>query len=179
MKRTVSVWQMGGFIFTAVSGTLLHFLFDWTGGNGFAALFSAVNESIWEHLKLLVYPALVFAIVEYFSWGRKTDSFWCVKLLGSLTGMLLIPVVYYTVSGIFGTPPDRFNITLFFAAAGFVYRMETQLFRRNCLCTAGKTACLIILAVVVLAFSVFTFLPPEIPIFQDPVTGTYGFWRNG
>ena len=54
MKKSVPYWRVGGFIFTAVVGTLLHFLFDWTGGSVAAALFSAVNESIWEHLKLLL-----------------------------------------------------------------------------------------------------------------------------
>ena len=45
-------------------GTLLHFLFDWTGGNAVVALFSAVNESIWEHLKLLFYPMVLFAVAS-------------------------------------------------------------------------------------------------------------------
>ncbi len=31
MKKTILYWQMGCFVFTAVVGTLLHFLFDWTG----------------------------------------------------------------------------------------------------------------------------------------------------
>lgn len=53
MKKSIPYWQAAGFIFTAILGTLLHFLFDWTNGSVIAALFSAVNESIWEHMKLL------------------------------------------------------------------------------------------------------------------------------
>ena len=82
MKKEIAHWQMAGFIFTAVMGTLLHFLFDWTGGSAVAALFSAVNESIWEHLKLLFYPMAAVAIMEYFFWGRDVRSFWCIKLIG-------------------------------------------------------------------------------------------------
>ena len=75
MGKKIPVFQMGGFLFTAVTGTLLHFLFDLTGGNGVVALFSAVNESIWEHMKLIFYPMAVFSFAEYFAWGREVESF--------------------------------------------------------------------------------------------------------
>ena len=50
MGLRVGLWQLGGFAFTAVFGTALHFLFDWSGKNTVVGLFSAVNESIWEHM---------------------------------------------------------------------------------------------------------------------------------
>ena len=175
MKKTVKFWQMGGFIFTAVAGTLLHFLFEWTGENGVAALFSAVNESIWEHLKLLFYPMLIFALAEAFFWGRETDSFWCIKLTGALLGLVLIPVLYYTYTGISGVNADWLNITIFFLTAGFVYWVETKLFQRKFSCRLGKRWAIFFLCLIAIVFTVFTFLPPEIPLFRDPVTGTYGF----
>ncbi|MBE7055804.1 MAG: hypothetical protein E7392_06810, partial [Ruminococcaceae bacterium] len=64
MKKTVSRWQLAGFIFTGIAGVILHFLFDWTGGSVLVAPFSAVNESIFEHMKLLFFPMLLFAFVE-------------------------------------------------------------------------------------------------------------------
>ena len=120
MKKAIPYWQMVGFIFTAVAGTLLHFLFDWTGGNAVAALFSAVNESIWEHMKLLYYPMLIFAFVEYSLWGKGISQFWCVKLTGMLAGLALIPILYYTYTGILGMSADWFNITIFFFAAAVI-----------------------------------------------------------
>ena len=175
MKKTVGYWQMGGFIFTAVVGTLLHFLFDWTGGNAVVALFSAVNESIWEHLKLLFYPMVAFALAEYFHWGKDVASFWCAKLMGIFFGLALIPVAYYTYTGISGINADWLNITIFFFAAGAVYWTETKLLQMGTACPVNSkwtVAGVILIAVV---FTVFTFAPPHIPLFQDPVTGTYGF----
>ena len=93
MKKSIGFWQMTGFIFTAILGTILHFLFDWTGGSPLVGLISAVNESIWEHMKLLFYPMVAFACVEYQFWGREKPSFWCVKLVGILAGLALIPVL--------------------------------------------------------------------------------------
>lgn len=177
MKRTIPYWQMAGFFFTAVLGTLLHFLFDWTGGNIVVALFSAVNESIWEHMKLLFYPMVLFALIEYFAWGRGTPSFWCVKSIGILMGIVLIPVLYYTYTGILGINADWFNIAIFFLVAMFIFWFETKLFQKEVTCRIPDWWAIVLLCLLVVAFTVFTYRPPHIPLFQDPVTGTYGFQR--
>ena len=174
MKREIPVWQMGGFIFTAVAGTLLHFLFDWTGGNGVTALFSAVNESIWEHLKLLFYPMVFVAMVEYFFWGGEMETFWWVKLVGVLTGLALIVVVYYTYTGALGVKADWLNITLFFLAAGVAYWVETRLLQRGFSCKLRPRLAFGLLCLISVAFTVLTFVPPHIPLFQDPLRGIYG-----
>ena len=175
MNKNIPLWQMGGFIFTAVVGTLLHFLFDWTGGNVVAALFSAVNESIWEHLKLMFYPMATVAVIQYFFWGRAVDSFWCIKLIGILLGLVLIPVVYYTYTGILGVKADWFNITIFFLTAAAVYWAETKLFQRQFVCPIGSKLPVVAIFLIGTVFTVLTFLPLHIPFFQDPITGTYGF----
>lgn len=175
MKKSIPYWQVVGFIFTAVVGTLLHFLFDWTGGNVAAALFSAVNESIWEHMKLIFYPMLVFALVEYSVWGKDCPAFWCIKLIGILAGLALIPVVYYTYTGILGVSADWFNITIFFIAAGVSYLLESRLFQNPQVCPLSSKYAVLLLCLISLTFTVLTFLPPHIPFFRDPITGTYGF----
>ena len=178
MKKSIGFWQMLGFIFSAVSGTILHFVFDWTGGNGLAALFSAVNESIWEHMKLLFYPMVIFACVEYRYWGREIPSFWCVKLVGILVGLALIPALYYTYTGILGMEADWFNITIFFISAGYAYWLESRLLQKERVCRLPKGAALALIVLIGVLFTVFTFRPPEIPFFRDPQTGTYGFQKS-
>ena len=177
IKRSVSAWQMGGFIFTGALGTLLHFLFDWTGGNAVAALFSAVNESIWEHMKLLYYPILIFAFVEYFRWGKGVSQFWCVKLTGMLVGLALIPVLYYTYTGILGMSADWFNITIFFFAAAVEFYLETKLFENQHPCRISADKAFVLLCLLGVVFTALTFATPKIPFFQDPITGTYGFQK--
>ena len=175
MRKTIPYWQTVGFLFTGVVGTLLHFVFDWTGGNVIAGLFSAVNESIWEHLKLLYYPMLLFALLEWRYWGKNTESFWCIKLLGILLGMGTIVAVYYTYTGALGVKADWFNITLFFLAAGLTYWVETKLFQRSFRCPLGNKPAIALVGFIAIVFTVLTFFPPKIPLFQDPITGTYGF----
>ena len=95
MPSSVPGRQIAGFLFASAAGTLLHFLFDITGQSLPAALISAVNESIWEHMKLLFYPMVLFAWLERRSAGKQETGFWCRKLKSILLGLTLIPVVYY------------------------------------------------------------------------------------
>lgn len=175
MKKAIANWQLAGFICTVILGTFLHFLFDLTNGNVVAALFSAVNESIWEHMKLLYYPMVVFAVVEYGVWGKVLASFWCIKLTGILFGLILIPVLYYTYTGILGISADWFNITIFFIAAAGAFGLETILFRRDFSCPLSVKPAVILLCLIAALFTILTFLPLQIPFFRDPLTGTYGF----
>ena len=178
MKKSIGFWQMIGFIFTAILGTILHFLFDWTGGSAAAALISAVNESIWEHMKLLFYPMVAFACIEYRYWGRGKPSFWCVKLVGILAGLTLIPALYYSYTGILGVEADWFNITIFFLAAGYAHWLESRLLRKDRVCRLPKAVAVALIVLISLLFTVFTFRTPEIPFFRDPQTGTYGFQKS-
>lgn len=175
MKQTVSRWQVAGFLLTSVLGTFLHFLFDLTGQNIVASLFSAVNESIWEHMKLIYYPMLLFALVEYRTWGREVDTFWCVKLAGIGLGLLLIPVIYYTYTGILGISVDWVNIAIFFLAAGAAFWLESVLLRKDWQCRIPSWAAFALICGISLLFTLMTFFPPQIPFFQDPITGSYGF----
>lgn len=174
MKKSFPLWQFWGFIFTSLVGTLLHFFYDWSNKSLLVAPFSAVNESIWEHLKLLYFPLFIFALIERLYFAEDRNDFWCTKLYGIISGLLLIPILYYTYTGILGVSADWFNIVIFFIAAAFSYLIEIKIFGKDKkLCNSSKTA-LIILILIGIIFVVFTFIPPEIPLFQDPVTKQYG-----
>jgi len=173
MKRSIALWQLWGFAVTSLVGTILHFLYDWLGKAVWIAPFSGVNESTWEHMKLLFWPMLLFGIVQSFFFRDKVD-FWCVKLRGIILGMFLIPIIFYTYNGVIGKSPDWLNIAIFFVTAAVVYIYETKLFLNDRLrCIFQKIAVAILILIAIL-FVVFTFLTPEIGIFKDPLTGTYG-----
>lgn len=178
MRKQISYWQMAGFVFTAIVGTLLHFLFDWTDGNVAAALISPVNESIWEHLKLLFYPMVLFALVEYGYWGKRVDSFWCIKLTGILFGLLFIPVAYYTYTGALGIGADWVNIATFFVVAMLACWLETKLFQKEFACQLPEKIAIAGICLIGVVFAALTFCPPHLPLFADPLTHTYGFWQK-
>ena len=173
MKRSIGSWQLAGFAVTSLLGTVLHFLYDWLGEPIWIAPFSGINESTWEHMKLLFWPMLIFAIAQSFFFRERRD-FWCVKLRGILLGQLLIPVIFYTYNGAVGKSPDWFNIAIFFITAAIVYIYETRRFKSERLCYGSKAISITILCIIALLFILFTFFTPEINIFKDPLTDTYG-----
>ena len=177
MKRSVGLWQLVGFAVTSLGGTLLHFLYEWLGEAVWIAPFSGVNESTWEHMKLLFWPMFIFALVQSLFFRDRKD-FWSIKLRGILAGLLLIPVLFYTYNGVIGHSPDWINIAIFFVSAAAAYLYEMKLFGR----TDGEGADgrgrlsphLAVLCLIGVLFIVFTFKTPEIGIFRDPIGGTYG-----
>ena len=173
MKRTVWVWELFGFAVTALAGTLLHFLYEWLGEAWWIAPFSGVNESTWEHMKLLFWPMLAFALVQSFFF-RSYPSFPCVKLRGTLLGLTLIPVIFYTYNGVIGKSPDWVNIAIFFVAAAIAYAYETRaLTGESTVCRRHALAWAILLSIGAL-FILFTFKTPHLAIFRDPLSGKYG-----
>ena len=173
MKRNLLRWQIAGFALTALSGSLLHFMYSWTNESALIATFSAVNESTWEHMKLLFFPMFIFALIQY-RFFKEFKNFWCVKLAGIVTGLVLIPVLFYTYNGVFGKSPDWFNIGIFFVAAAVTFLLETRLFKKGCLRCKRPWIAFGIICLIGVSFVVFTFVTPQIPIFKDPITGTYG-----
>ena len=168
MKTPSFLWQAAGFAFATLAGTLLHFLFDWTAGSVLVAPFSGINESTWEHMKLLFWPLFWFACFQRFFF-RENPSFWCIKLIGILVGIGGIPVLFYTYNGAFGSSPDWLNIGIFYVSAAATFLLEWHLFQRCAsFCHHGIRPLLGICLIGAL-FILFTFAPPPIPLFQAPL----------
>ena len=171
MKRSIFLWCFGGFTFSAVLGTALHFVYSFTNLTAFTPI-SAVNESTWEHMKILFFPMLFFAIFEWFFF-KDYHGFWWVKLIGTVTSVLSIAILFYTIGGAFGKTPDYINILIFFVSAGLGYLIEGLLLKSNFFLPLNFIP-IIILIIITILFIIFTYFPPKIPLFLDPLTNNYG-----
>ena len=100
MKKP-AFWAIAGAVFVMITGTLLHFTYEWFGGNFWASV-GAVNESTWEHLKLLFFPMLAWTVIEYLVFGADTPGYLPIRAVSILLGMLSIVVIFYTYSGVLG-----------------------------------------------------------------------------
>lgn len=167
MKKNLAILQFCGFVITVIVGTLLHFLYGWTNKSLLAAPFSAVNESTWEHMKLMYVPLFGFALIQNrFMKGFK--NFWCVKLIGIIAGIILIPVLFYTYNGAFGKSSSPVNITIFFVSAATAFITETHFFKKDSLRCNHPWLAFAILCLIGILFVILTFVTPGIPLFQDP-----------
>ena len=167
MKQSLSIWQFGGFSFVTLLGSLLHFLYSWTNECALFAPFCAINESTWEHMKLIYFPMLIFSIIQY-QYFSEYKSFWYVKLIGILVGLILIPVLFYTYNGVFGKSSHIINIGIFFISVAISFILEWFCFKRDTLICKRTLLPLVIISFICVLFIIFTFYPPKIPLFQDP-----------
>ena len=171
-------WQAAGAVFIVGLGGMLHFLFSWSGGWRPIALIAAVNESVWEHLKLVFWPGLIFLLLSFPFLKKKTGNFWAAGTAGLLTMPLTIVVLFYGYKIIFHTHNLVYDIAIFVLAAivgGAVgYRLMLRPpFSR----TLRRIAAALFLAAT-LAFSLFSYFPPRYPLFKDSRTGEYGISQN-
>ena len=109
-----------------------------------------------------------FSILEYQFLGDNYKNFWNIKLIGILLGVILIPILYYTYTGAFGTEKDWINILIFYTTATFAYALETWLFMKKDKQSPSGSGPFILLSLIALVFIILTYAPPEIPLFQEP-----------
>lgn len=156
-----------GAVVTIALGTVSHFVYDWTGGNFFVGLFFPVNESTWEHMKLLFFPMFIYALVA----GKKVEEEYpCIynaMFTGILMGLVLIPTFFYTYTGILGFNVDWVNIALYVISVVVsyyvVYRVAEKCIKRD-----SKILRYVMYALL-LAFMVFSVYPPKLGLFVSPV----------
>jgi len=174
MNKQLFKYETAGFIFVSVFGTVNHFLYELFGNSVFIGLFCPVNESIWEHQKLLFFPYILWSIIEYFLL-KKPACFFPAKTAGIISAVLFCTAFYYTYTGITGAGSIFFDVLSFYLAAGVSFIISYMMIK-NCKKSNVFIANTAVFIMILLAaiFFVFTFAPPLIPLFKDPLTSTYG-----
>ena len=166
-KNKVFRYEVISTIIIMISGVLLHFAYEWSGDNKFIGLITPVNESIWEHLKLLFFPMVCSLIIGYFYVGKNYNNYVCAKTLGIIVSMIFIVIFYYTYSGVIGKNIDFINISSFFVAVLLgQYISYRNIFSLE-FCNRKKV--IIYLGVMTVLFVLFSFNPPDIGLFKNPV----------
>jgi len=174
VKKSILRWELGGIFFIIVLGSLLHFAFEWSGRAIPIAPIAAVNESVWEHLKLGFWPALVYAALEYSRFGKSTNNFPFAKTLGIYLIPITIVVLFYAYTAILGHDLLEADIAIFVVAVIVGQLVSYKLLTASPLPARLNRFAPIALVVLGILFVVFTFYPPQVPLFRDSVTGGYG-----
>ena len=174
MKGQIRKWELIGIGVIAGVGAVLHFAFEWSGELRPIAVFAAVNESVWEHLKLTYWPTLLYAAIGYPKVKGLTENFIIAKAVSVYVMPAAITALFYAYTAITGSDNLIADITIFVAAIAL-----GQLASYKILALPKLSWRLYILAIIGLAalgviYARFTFYPPQAPIFRDSVTGAYG-----
>lgn len=156
-----------------VLGTLLHFTYEWSGEDKIVAIYSAVNESTWEHLKLVFYPMTIMAIIGTFVIKKQKNNYWAGQAIGILTAMTFITVFFYTYTGIIGKNFAILDIASFIVAILLGEYVTYKIITSEKKYDMEKISIVLIIALF-LSFLVYTYNPPKIQYFKDPINASYG-----
>ncbi|MGN0592680.1 MAG: DUF6512 family protein [Ruminococcus sp.] len=155
-----------GFLWISVLGTLLHFTHSWSGGNPFIGLFSAVSESVWEHLKLIFFPAASYALLLCPFARKKCPACLTAFAAAAICAMAVLTMLYYTYSGILGMDLSWVNIGLFYGCAALTAGLGIHWSNRWQ--ETGNLWGLAIITAIAICFFRFTAVPPDLGIFSMP-----------
>ncbi len=172
--KRVLLYELSGMVFIIVIGSILHFTFEWSGHQGIVGVFSAVNESVWEHLKLGFWPTLVYAFVEYKRVKNLTNNFLFAKTAGIYLIPIIITVLFYSYTAVLGESLLIVDIAIFIVAVIIGQLASYKILTYRALSENLNRISMVALILLGLAFMLFTFYPPQLPMFQDPITGEYG-----
>lgn len=169
-------WIIKGVPWLFIIGSFMHFLYDLSGKSTIIGLFSAVNESIWEHTKMVLLPVICWWTIYYLIIGKKDninkDKWFAGALMALLTSIITIPLLYYFYTQAFGVQLLAVDISILFLALLFGQLVGLHFYRYS----KGVNSKIVlgIFGVLIIIFMVWTFYPPNVPLFKDGPTGTYG-----
>lgn len=161
LKRNLII----GFFFVAVLGTLWHFVYEWTGNNRLIGYLAPVNESTFEHMKLLFFPALFWMPIAYRYLKENYSSFPDAFACGILAGTWFIPIFFYSYSGILGKSVMWLDIACFYIAVFLAFYTTYRL-----IISGKKQSRFLIwlLFIMAILFFYFTYHPSHLGIFRIP-----------
>lgn len=173
MSKKIFKLELIGAIIAVILGSMLHFVYQWSGYSKVIALIAAVNESTWEHLKLGFWPLLFWAGYEYFIFGKKNGNFIIAKAVALIVYCISIPLIFYSYTYALKDNYLPLDILTFIIAvflgqfAG--YKILTKKYD-----VSLKTLGILIIILLLASFLTFSFFPPKNFLFKDPVSGNYG-----
>lgn len=156
-----------GIIFVLITGTIAHFVYEWSDNSFIIGLFFPVNESTWEHMKLCFFPMLLYSL--YMNKKRKKEypGVTSALLFGILLSTFLIPVFFYTYSGIIGKTFMPLDIVTFIASVLLSFRAVYKLtLSEKLISFTGMLKIFVI--IIAVFFLLFSYNPPDISLFVNP-----------
>ena len=162
-----------GIIVIAIVGTFLHFLYEISRHNRLVAIFAAVNESTWEHIKICMTPSILWSLYDGYVYGMN-NNYLIAKSLSLLTIILLIPILFYSYSVFTKKSILVIDVICFYVtviSSQFVFYYFINLDSLPFIYT--YLSC-ILLFLEIGAYMFLTFNPMKNFIFEDPISHKYG-----
>lgn len=178
MRFQIFLWELFGVIFITIAGALLHFAYRYFNEFKPLALISSVNESVWEHLKIAFWPALLYSIIEYLFIGDIANNFIIAKAVSLISIPTLIIILFYSYIAILGRNSLLIDISIFILSIFLGQIISFNILLMPPLPVFLTSLSALVIVILIIMFSLFTYFPPRFTIFKDPVKGGYGIYKR-
>ena len=166
-------YTINGILFVLISGSLAHFFYEWSGHNPIVGLFTPVNESIWEHMKLLFFPMLAYSFFMVFKLKADYPCIRSALCFGILAGTLCIPILFYTYTALLGKDIFILDIVIFIFSIIIAFCLACQL-AMSCKSAPYSFLSGLLVCFLLICFLIFTYHPPTAALFQAPTVSKSG-----
>ncbi|HNX36127.1 MAG TPA: DUF6512 family protein [Kiritimatiellia bacterium] len=147
-------------------GSFLHFAWELSGRVSLVAVFAAVNESTWEHLKLAFWPTLALTPFQRRIYGPLPGWLPATAIRCTLPSFLIV-ALFYGYTALLG--PHHFTVDIaIFACAVFAGEWLGHAALYGCFGSRAKKCALGLLLLEAVLFSTLTFRHPDFFLFHDP-----------
>lgn len=161
-------------IFTFIISFFVHFIYNYFPST-LTSIFFPVNESVWEHMKIIYTSILITSVIEYCIYKRKDISINNPILniaITSILGIFLYLLLYSIIDLII---PHNLFISIILLLIVYIICGIISYFILNT--EKIRYSNLIGLILIILSYILFMYLtynPLKISLFLDPLTNTYG-----
>ena len=113
--------------------------------------------------------------MEWFIYGKNYKNFCPVLFISILAGMFAITAAFYTYTGIIGQNFMIADIATFFIGVFVTYYLRYKIIKSGKLSSDKWVFISLAGFAILFVFTAYaSFNPPQINLFKDPLTGTYG-----
>ncbi len=158
-----------GIIIIGLFGTLLHFTYELSHHNKGVAIFSAVNESTWEHIKICMTPTILWSLLYICK-----PNYIIALSLTLLTIIVLIPILFYTYTAFTKKSMLVIDVICFYVTVITSQLVFKYFIDLNTLPSIYTYLSIILFVIEMICYFTFTYYPFKNFIFKDPITGKYG-----
>lgn len=161
--------------FIVLLATLFHYIYELSNNSLLVGIFSPVNESIWEHLKLSVYPTIIWYILSYCIFNKiilDNKKWFCACTISIVLSSFIVIIFYYTYTGALGIHSlvlDIFSLILGVTIGQYIAFKSYGNYDLS-----NFNIFFVVFLLTIFLFTLFTFSPPKLPLFIDSTTNKYG-----
>jgi len=185
-KKRLLFWELGCVFWICFAGSSLHFAYELSDYAMPMAVVAAVNESVWEHLKIYFWPGLLYTLVQYTYTRDIANNYWLGKMVALVVTPIVITMLYHGYIALVIQTGAGTSVGIILGIM-FVGVLVGQLCSYKILSMQAveseiRRYVLGGYAGLVAMFSLFTFFPPQVFLFENYLcyqyTGEYGILED-